>query len=120
MPDALPVTLTIEAPSGQAHPLVKKGATLPQEARSIFATQKAGERELALRLYEGEGKSRKLVGDVRAELPPGLPPNTWMQVYVSVQKDLSIAVEVKENLRRLRIEGEVDLSTGKSKRFRAR
>ena len=117
MPDHLPVDLSIASPSGQRQVLLKEGATLPQEARAMFATQRAGERELALRLYEGATGDGVLIGDVRASLPAGLPPNTWLGVFVRVGHDLQLRIEVRENLRRLRIDATLDTSEGESGHF---
>lgn len=118
MADTLPAPLSIEAPGGQSQVLLQKGAALPARARAVFATQRASERELTLRLYDGEGKGRKLVGTALCELPAGLPPNTWLQVWVQVSADLALGIEVTENLRRLRLEPEIDAAGARSKRFR--
>ena len=117
---SLPETLSILGQDGNFQPLVKKGAQLPAQARAVFATQKAGQRELGFKLYEGEGGAAKaaLVGKCDVELPPGLPPNTWMNVFVNVAADFSIRIEVKENLRRIRIDAEIDREGATAKHFR--
>lgn len=115
MPDTLPIALSIEAPDGQEQVLIQEGAQLPAETRAMFATQKPGERELALRLFEGAGKKRKLIGEARCELPAGLPANTWLATFVRVGADLRVSVEVRENLRRIREDAEIDASGAKSK-----
>jgi molecular chaperone DnaK (HSP70) len=110
VPDALPASLSILGQDGNFQTLLKKGAQTPAQARAVFATQKAGQRELGLKLYEGEGSAAqaKLVGTVSVELPAGLPPNTWLAVFFTIQQDLSIAVNIKENLRRINIDAEID------------
>ncbi len=97
----LPEALTIAGPDGQTQTLVKKGGQAPVTARAVFATQRAGERALAWRLYEGEGPAARLLGTFSAALPPGLPGNTWLTVLVTVGDDATVRCEVKENLRRL-------------------
>lgn len=96
-------TLAIAGPDGQSQTLVKKGAQAPVTARAVFATQRAGERALSWRLFEGEGPGARLVGTFSAALPPGLPGNTWLAVFVTVGDDATVRCEVKENLRRLSI-----------------
>jgi hypothetical protein len=115
--DTLPCDLLVEGPDGQTQPILKRGASLPGEARCVFATQKAGERGLSLRLHEGAGKATKLVGVAACELPPGLPANTWLAVFVRVSAELSLSVEVTENLRRLRLRAAIDATGARSKRF---
>lgn len=123
---SLPAALSILGQDGNFQTLLKKGAQLPAQARAVFATQKAGQRELGFKLYEGgthpatgesgarEGSgaggasTAKLIGTVAVELPAGLPPNTWLAVFVDVAADLSIRIEVKENLRRIRIDADLD------------
>lgn len=97
----LPKALTIAGPDGRVQTLLKAGASAPATARAVFATQRAGERSLAFKLYEEE---KALLGTFTAELPPGLPPNTWLAVFVSVADDGTIRAAVKENLRRIDIE----------------
>ena len=111
-------SLTIAGPDGQETVLFQKGAQAPAVARAVFATQRAGERALAFRLFEGAGKGRRLVGSFAAELPAGLPGNTWLAVFVNVGEDHALKIAVKENLRRLDIEPECDLAGAKAKVFK--
>jgi hypothetical protein len=101
----LTASLSIAGPDGQVQSLFKQGAETPAAARAVFATQKAGERSLAFKLLEDEAR---LVGTFTATLPPGLPPNTWLAVHVTVDESHRIRIEIKENLRRLRLEPECD------------
>jgi hypothetical protein len=112
-------TLSISGPDGQTQEIVKKGAQAPAVARAVFATQRAGERGLSFKLFEGEGAAR-LIGTFQAELPPGLPGNTWLAVFVTVGDDHVISVEVKENLRRIRVDPECDLAGATAKTFTVR
>jgi molecular chaperone DnaK (HSP70) len=116
----LAASLTIAGPDGQRRVLLKKGATLPAAARAVFATQQAGERALSFKLFEGESEEAlRLIGTWRAELPPGLPANTWLAVHVEVGEAHAIRVEVKENLRRLRIRPTCDRDGAESALFSA-
>jgi hypothetical protein len=108
-------SLTIAGPDGQETVLLKKGAQAPAVGRAVFATQRAGERRLGFRLLEGEGKGARLVGTFAAELPAGLPGNTWLTVFVTAGEDHALRVAVKENLRRLDIEPECDRAGAKAK-----
>jgi molecular chaperone DnaK (HSP70) len=112
----LPLPLSILGGDGNFQTLLKAGARLPAQARAVFATQRAGQRELSFKLYEGEGSAEKaaLVGAVEVELPPGLPPNTWMNVFCEVRADLSLRISVKENLRRIHIDAALDASERKA------
>ncbi len=112
-------SLWIAGPDGQTQALVKKGAQAPAQARAVFATQRAGERTLSFRLFEGDGAAR-LIGTFTADLPAGLPGNTWLSVFVTVGDDHALAVEVKENLRRIRVEPECDAAGAAAKRFTVR
>jgi molecular chaperone DnaK (HSP70) len=112
-------TLSIAGPDGQIQPLVKKGAQLPASGRAVFATQRAGERSMAFRLLEGEGPQARLVASYSAELPAGLPGNTWLAVHVTVGADRAVSVEIRENLRRLRIEPEQDAEAATARVYRA-
>jgi hypothetical protein len=82
----LEATLSIEGPDGQRLVLFKKGAA-PGTARAVFATQRGGERTLSFKLVEGEAGGARLVGTLAAALPPGLPANTWLAVFVTVEAD---------------------------------
>jgi len=106
----LPAQLSILGQDGNFQPLLKKGAQLPGQARAVFATQKAGQRELGFKLYEGDGGVGRaaLVGTVTVELPAGLPPNTWLSVFTDVSQQCTIRIAVKENLRRINIDAEID------------
>ena len=111
MSETLPVTVRVEAPDGRTQPLLRRGAALPAQARAVFATQRASERELALRLTEEDaGGAVAPLAEARCELPPGLPPNTWLAVEVEVSPALALTVEVRENLRRLRLTPELTLA----------
>ena len=112
----MPATLAIVGPDGQSQPLVKKGAQLPAQARAVFATQKAGQRELSFKLVEGE--KALLVGKCDVELPAGLPPNTWMNVFVDISNQCTIRVSVKENLRRINIDAELDREGATAEKLR--
>lgn len=107
-------SLTIAGPDGQETTLLKKGAQAPATARAIFATQRAGERALAFRLFEGAGKGARLIGTFTAELPAGLPGNTWLAVFVTVGDDHALKLAVKENLRRIDVEPECDATGAKA------
>ncbi len=106
----LPAALSLLGQDGNFQTLLKAGAVLPAQCRAVFATQKAGQRELGFKLYEGEGGADRasLIGTCAVELPAGLPPNTWLTVFTTVNRDLSIAIAVKENLRRINIDAELD------------
>jgi hypothetical protein len=106
----LAATLSIAGPDGQVQLLFARGARAPATGRAVFATQRAGERTLEFRLLEGEGHD--LVGTLRAALPPGLPPNTWLSVFVESGDDHVVRVRVRENLRRIDVTPEVD-ATGR-------
>ena len=112
-------SLSIAGPDGQTQVILKKGAQTPATARAVFATQRAGERLLAFKLYEGDGAAR-LVGTFSAELPAGLPGNTWLAVFVTAGDDHVLQVEVKENLRRIRVDPECDTSGASAKVFSVR
>lgn len=120
MSDALPEALSILGQDGNFQVLLKKGAQLPAQTRAVFATQKVGQRELSFKLYEGEGgeAKAKLIGKVDVELPAGLPPNTWMNCFIGVDQGCGLRVEVKENLRRIRIDAEVDREGATSAHFK--
>ncbi|MEZ0227200.1 MAG: hypothetical protein ACAI25_01125 [Planctomycetota bacterium] len=106
-------SLTLVGEDGQSQVVVKKGARLPASGRVVFATQRAGERRLSLRLVEGaEGR---LVATLTAELPPGLPANCWLPVFVTVSESGAVSVRVRENLRRIDIEPTAD-TTGATAR----
>jgi hypothetical protein len=113
-------SLTIAGPDGQLQVLAKKGAQSPAAGRAVFATQRAGERSLAFKLLEGEGAGARLIGTFQADLPAGLPGNTWLAVHVTAYEDHSIAVEIRENLRRLRIEPECDPEGAAATHYRMR
>ncbi len=100
MSDLLDAPLHLEAPDGRNEVLLQEGARLPAETRAMFATQQAGERSLVFGLRIGSGPTTQ----VRCDLPPGLPPNTWLAAFVSLSQDLRLHVEIRENLRRLRLE----------------
>lgn len=121
-PSMLPASLFIAGPDGQIQPLLKKGAPAPASARAVFATQRAGERSLVFRLYEGEGADPgklRLVGTFAAELPAGLPPNTWLAVFVEAAPDGFVRATVKENLRRIHLAAAGDGSGAKATFYRA-
>lgn len=115
MAEPLPAALSVASPGGELQVLLCEGTPLPARGRAVFATQRAGERQLALELLEGEGQGARHIGYARCELPPGLPANTWLAVFVSVAADRTIAVEVAENLRRLRLEADLDRSAAESR-----
>ena len=106
----LPAPLSILGQDGNFQTLLKAGAKLPAQARAVFATQRAGQRELGFKLFEGEGSAAasRLVGTCNVELPPGLPPNTWMNVFTDISSACTIRISVKENLRRINIDAELD------------
>jgi molecular chaperone DnaK (HSP70) len=120
MTDAIPAALAILGQDGNFQVLLKAGARVPGQARAVFATQKAGQRELGFKLYEGEGgpAKAKLIGKVDVELPPGLPPNTWMNVFIAVDDALGLRIEVKENLRRINIRADVDRDGAEAAHFK--
>jgi hypothetical protein len=103
----LEAALSIEGPDGQRLVLFKKGAA-PGTARAVFGTQRAGERTLSFKLVEGEPAGARVVGTFAAALPPGLPPNTWLAVFITAGADHAVRAAVRENLRRLEIEPECD------------
>ncbi|HVY60918.1 MAG TPA: hypothetical protein VHF22_04660 [Planctomycetota bacterium] len=106
----LPDAFSILGQDGNFQVLLRSGSRLPAQTRAVFATQKAGQRELGFKLYEGEGgtANAKLIGTVDVELPPGLPPNTWMNVFINIDESLGLRIEVKENLRRINITAQVE------------
>jgi hypothetical protein len=108
--DYAPVTLSVLGPDGRFAPVVKEGGRLPASVRLVFATQRPGQRELSLSLYEGEDSpdAAALVAEARAQLPAGLPANCWLQVYVEVSAALAVRVRVRENLRRIDVDAELD------------
>jgi hypothetical protein len=110
-------SLTLVAEDGQTHVVVRKGARLPASARVVFATQRAGERRLSLRLVEGE--EGRLVATLAAELPAGLPANCWLPVFVSVSESAEVSVRVRENLRRIDIAPVADRTGATARTFRA-
>jgi hypothetical protein len=118
--NALPEAFSILGQDGNFQVLLKSGSKLPAQTRAVFATQKAGQRELGFKLYEGEGGAARaqLIGKVDVELPPGLPPNTWMNVFISISEELGLRIEVKENLRRINITAEVDREGATSAHFK--
>src|SRR5262249_1961573 len=97
---SMPAALSILGQDGNFQTLLKTGTRLPAQARAVFATQKAGQRELGFKLYEGEGSAAtsNLIGTCNVELPPGLPPNTWMNVFTDISSACTIRISVKENL----------------------
>ncbi len=114
--------VTIAGPRGERQTLLRRGAQLPARARAVFATQRAGERALSFRLYEGEAESPeglRLIGSWRADLPPGLPANTWLAVHVEVAADGAVRASVRENLRRLDLRPECDPSGAEASGLRA-
>lgn len=109
-------SLSLVGPDGQSHPVVKKGGRLPASAKAVFATQRAGERQLAVRLVEGP--DALLVATLTAELPPGLPANCWLPVHVSVSESHEASVTVRENLRRIDVTPRADLTGAQATLFR--
>ena len=113
-------SLSISGPDGQFQTILKKGQAAPAQARAVFATQRAGERTLAFKLFEGESEAKaRLVGTFTAELPAGLPPNTWLAVFVDADADHALRIAVKENLRRINLTPECDAAGAKAKVYRA-
>ena len=113
-------SLSISGPDGQFQTILKKGQAAPAQARAVFATQRAGERTLAFRLFEGEGEKARLIGNFTAELPAGLPPNTWLSVFVDADAEHGLRLAVKENLRRINLTPECDEAGAKAKIYQVR
>ena len=119
MSQTLPAALSLLGQDGNFVTLLKAGAQVPAQAKATFATQRPSQREMGFELYEGEGsaKEARLIGRATVELPPGLPPNTWMHVFFDVREDLKVRIEVKENLRRIRISADLDDDGRKSQHY---
>lgn len=113
----LDASLGIESPRGEAKVLLRRGAALPAEATTVFATQRAGEREIAFKLVEGD--ERALVAVYKAALPAGLPANTWLTVIVRVGEDHVVRATVRERLRRIDVDAEADATGATAKVLRA-
>lgn len=110
-----PSDLRAQCGDGQSQVVVRGGGSLPSETRLMFATERAGQSELSLKLAEGEAEP---FAELRFELPRGLPANCWIPVFVSVGADLKVRAEARENLRRLRIEGAAEV-LGEAAHYRA-
>ena len=100
-----PAALSAKTGDGKDQKLVESGGALPTTTRMVFATSRAGQDRIDLVLHEAPDL---LVGKLSFELPRGLPANCWIPVFVTVGADLRVRGEARENLRRLRIDGEAD------------
>lgn len=118
--DRAPATLSAHAPDGRFAPVIRAGAVLPASARLVFATMRPGQRTLRFSLHEGEDgpDDAPLVAHVEAALPPGLPANCWLQVQVSVDASLGVAVRVRENLRRIDEPAQLEASEATARHYR--
>ncbi len=104
-----PAALFVRGPDGREARVLERGARLPASRRLVFATERPGQRTLELALLEGgEAEARRPLAGARCALPPALPANCWLQVYVEVDNALTLRVRVRENLRRLDLEAELD------------
>lgn len=109
-----PSDLSAHSGDGNSQMIVRAGSGLPTEVRLVFATERAGQTELSLRLAEA---SNEPFAELRFELPRGLPANCWIPVFVAVSADLRVSAEARENLRRIRIEANAQ-PLGESAHFR--
>ena len=110
-----PAALSAKSGDGTSQKLVEVGATLPSTTRLVFATSRAGQDRIELELHEEPGL---LIGRFSFPLPRGLPANCWIPVFVTVGVDLRVRAEARENLRRLRVEGEGDATNATAKHYR--
>lgn len=102
-----PANLGARSGDGTAQPLVRAGASLPANARIVFSTSRPGQDQLLLDLVEDD---ERLVARASFALPRGLPANCWIPIYFTVDADLRIQAEARENLRRINIAAVFDAS----------
>lgn len=107
-----PASLFARGPDGTEQVVVPAGAALPAGGRVVLATARPGQEVLELDLLEGQGPTAVLVGRARFSLPRGLPANAWIPVDVSVGADLRVSAEARENLRRVRAQGQFTRGPG--------
>ncbi len=109
-----PAALSAKSGDGTSQKLVEAGASLPSTTRSVFATSRAGQDRIDLELHEDPGL---LIGRLSFPLPRGLPANCWIPVFVTVGADLCVRAEARENLRRLRVDGEADATDAAAQHY---
>lgn len=108
-----PYALWARSPDGTRNKVVGEGASLPARGKVMYATSRAGQREAVVHFLEEE----RMVAAAHFELPPGLPPNTWLAIQVEVGADLRIRAEARENLRRIQVEAELDDSEREAEEY---
>ncbi len=100
-----PASLTARSSDGTEQVLISAGTAVPAETKIMFATTRGGQDAIEIELLE-DGERR--LANARFKLPRGLPANCWIPIFVSVNADLRVQAEARENLRRLRIDADFD------------
>ncbi len=109
-----PAPLTAKSSDGTTQQVVAAGASLPAQARLVFATSRPGQEQIALELLEGDRR----VAVATFALPRGLPANCWIPVEIGVSADLRVRAEARENLRRIRVDATFDAEGAAAEHYR--
>ncbi len=79
--------------------VIPRNASLPATAKRIFRTSKDGQTSLLLKIAEGsdkEGKESWLIGSCQiANLPPGQPAGTSIEIELHVAENGTVSVFVE-------------------------
>ena len=97
---ALATTITtkgigVELPDGQFRVVIPKGTPCPFESHILFYTAQPNMQQLRIGVYEGDSsiaEENEWQGELRLELPPGLPEGAPVDIYTSLDIDGSIGV----------------------------
>ena len=72
--DATPFSLGIETLNGVFSPIIKRNATLPAQASQIFTTTEDNQKEVVIRVYQGENQlavRNTLLGEFLLQIDEG-------------------------------------------------
>ncbi|RMG19816.1 MAG: 2-alkenal reductase [Deltaproteobacteria bacterium] len=88
--DVIPMAIGLEAAGGRFHEVFARNASIPNAKAIVATTSYDGQTELAMRIYQGDGKmvsENELLGDFLFE---GIKPGPKGSVRVEVTFDLNV------------------------------
>ncbi len=98
--DVIPLTIGIRGANDIMLPMIPRNSNIPTEVKDVFSTAEDGQRDVHIKIYQGErakASENKLLGDFVLDGIPPAPKNTpKIEVSLNIDADGVLSVEAKD------------------------
>jgi molecular chaperone DnaK len=100
--DVIPLTIGIKAANDVFAPIVPRNSTIPAEFKDVFSTAEDGQRNVEIKVYQGErakASDNKLLGSFTLDgIPPAPKGKPQIEVTFNIDADGVLQVQAKDLL----------------------